>query len=67
MGTARCTALRAGRVAVGVRTGSRRRGLMGSRGESRAVERGQRAGRASDGDVQEGTWGGASFHAEQHG
>ena len=52
---------------AGVSAGSRRRGLMGLRGESRAVERGRRAGRASDGGVQEGTWGGASFHAEQHG
>jgi len=31
------------------------------------VEGGRRAGGVSDGDEFEGAWGGASFHADQHG
>ena len=35
--------------------------------ESRPMEGGRRAGRASDGDEFEGVGPGASFHADQHG
>ena len=43
------------------------RNLNGNVQESRPVEGGRRAGRASDGEEKEGAWGGASRHADQHG
>ncbi|KAF2834882.1 FabD/lysophospholipase-like protein [Patellaria atrata CBS 101060] len=46
---------------------TRKRVLGEEHPESRAMEGGRRAVCASDGDVQEGAWGGASRHADQHG